>query len=119
VGCTPPADECFCQCNNVRCNYWAYFYQDGGNWRYSGIGALGRKLQTGMVEGWLWSEGTDRTPTSALPALSFAQLCQAGSTTPVATAGTADPLTLVGYFAFGATALALGGVALWQRRRRA
>jgi hypothetical protein len=120
VGCTPPADTCFCQCQGVQCNYWAYHYQEQDKWVYSGLGASNRKLQNGSVEGWLWSEGTGQTPSSQLPALTFAGICNQttiATTEPINTTANIDPLTVVGYVVFGG--LVFGGVIVWVRRRNA
>src|SRR5262245_6712428 len=58
LGCSYPAETCFCQCQGNQCNYWSYFYQSADQrWIYSGIGSSTRQLKTGDVDGWLWNEG--------------------------------------------------------------
>lgn len=121
VGCTYPAQTCFCQCSGTPCSYWAYFNrQSDGSWRYSSIGAKNRTLKNGDVDGWLWSESTNQTPVGSLPAVTFDAICAAGETNHAAgTSATApDAGTLIGAGVFLALALILGGVILWQRRRR-
>lgn len=119
VGCTYPAEPCFCQCQGAVCRYWSYFYHNAeGKWQYSSIGLSGRKLTTGDVEGWLWSEGTSQTPTSALPDVTFAALCDnpqaAGAARP---ADSPTPLAIAGYVVFGALLIGIGGMVIWRRRR--
>jgi hypothetical protein len=126
LGCAFPAEPCFCRCQGATCSYWAYFFQgEGGAWQYSGLGAASRRLTTGMVEGWLWSESTSQTPTGQLPAISFEAICARGPTGPGGSAGSGSapvfppesapqsPATI----AFVVAAVA-GGVLLWRRMRR-
>jgi hypothetical protein len=37
TGC--PADDCFCECSGADCVYWAYWYQQDGQWQYAQVGA--------------------------------------------------------------------------------
>jgi hypothetical protein len=116
VGCTPPAEACFCQCQGQPCNYWAYFYQEAGRWVYSGTGLSSRILRDGAVEGWLWSEGADRTPAADLPLLTVDQLCAAGQHEPAPEQHDLSLLDMVGYFLFSIAALTIIGRVAWQRR---
>lgn len=119
LGCTPPAEPCFCQCQGKACNYWAYFFRDAGDnssWTYSSVGLSSRRLVDGAMEGWLWSEGNDRTPVAALPDLSIEALCRAAPATGGNAGGGMDALTALGYLLFGAVALGLFGAVWWRRR---
>lgn len=119
VGCTPPGDTCFCQCQGNRCNYWAYYYQEESRWMYSSNGAQNRKLIDGAVDGWLWNEGTgsELTPAGSLPATTFESICAGSMGNDVnAVAATVDSGTILGYILFAVIALGLGGVLLWRRR---
>jgi hypothetical protein len=124
LGCTFPAEPCFCRCQGTTCSYWAYFFQDaGGAWQYSGLGAASRRLTTGAVEGWLWTESANQTPTGQLPAISFNTICAAGPTN-LRSGGGAGPMfppesapQAPVMIAFVVAAVA-GGVLLWRRLRR-
>lgn len=74
VGCTPPGENCFCQCEGGDvCAYWAYFHlEPAGNWQYSMAGADNYSVTQGAVEGWWWRVG--RTST-APPAIPFEAIC--------------------------------------------
>ena len=81
-GCGYPQDDCFCRCLDVPCFYWSYWTWTDDAWRYSQLGAAGRRLVPGDVDAWVWSEGTlnqdaDRQP----PALTFADICPAPTAT--------------------------------------
>lgn len=118
VGCSYPAETCFCQCQGNQCNYWSYFYQDTDRrWLYSGIGPSTRKLKTGDVDGWLWNEGKDLTPVGGLPDLSFDTICSASSApnSPNASTNALSPSTIVGYGLFVLVVLGIAGVVLWRR----
>ncbi|MBX3065992.1 MAG: hypothetical protein KF726_23640 [Anaerolineae bacterium] len=120
VGCTPPGDTCFCQCQGNRCNYWAYYYQEEQRWLYSNNGALNRKLFDGAVDGWLWSEGTgsELTPAGSLPTTTFDEICAAPSgNSDVLTAPSVDAGTLLAYGLFVVAAIGLGGALLWRRTK--
>jgi hypothetical protein len=122
LGCTYPADTCFCQCQGGTCRHWAYLYQTPeGRWQYSSFGALSRKLKTGDVEGWLWSEGQSKTPTGSLSNITFDAICKAAATPTAADSSGAAPATsiatIAGYGALGALVVGIGGVLLWRRRR--
>ena len=60
-GCAYPAKPCFCQCmGGGECAYWNYFYREpsSGEWTYSPLGAVLRKVRHGSVEAWVWGDGT-------------------------------------------------------------
>lgn len=79
LGCPYPAKPCFCQCmSGSECGYWNYYYREPGRleWVYSPLGARLRKLEAGVVEAWVWGDGS--TPPS--DALTFEAIC-----------GTVDP----------------------------
>jgi hypothetical protein len=119
LGCSYPAEPCFCQCQGSACNYWVYFALDAtGQWTYSAQGAGLRKLKNGDVDGWLWSESTGQTPAGSLPATSFETICTAPTSTPASPSTTPDNgLNAVGYILFAALAMILGGFVLWRRNR--
>jgi hypothetical protein len=81
-----PAGDCFCQCQGSPCVYWAYYRLKDGQWEYSGLGAGGRAVSSGEVEGWAWGEGG--TEGGAMPpVIAFDQICAPPATdTPTATA---------------------------------
>ncbi len=70
VGCHPPAQQAFCQCQGTgACTYWRYFHLKGGQWVYSSQGATAYQIHDGDVEGWSWAS-SDAPP----PVYTFAQL---------------------------------------------
>jgi iron complex transport system substrate-binding protein len=75
-GCTPPGENCFCQCaGGNTCAYWAYFHLGAaGNWQYSITGADNYPVEQGAVEGWWWRVGSS---SAALPAIPFETICGA------------------------------------------
>jgi hypothetical protein len=67
TGCDFPAEDCFCRCQGNPCQYWTYWYaENGGAWKYSSVGANGRQVKDGDVEGWVWGEGKTAPPASVL-----------------------------------------------------
>jgi iron complex transport system substrate-binding protein len=74
-GCTPPGENCFCQCEGgPSCAYWNYFHlSDQGNWKYSAAGAGVYQVSQGDVEGWWWRDNTN--PDAALPIFTFDAIC--------------------------------------------
>lgn len=75
IGCVPPEESCFCQCEGgASCAYWAYFQQTPqGNWQYSPFGAQATRVTAGGVEGWWWRDNAQAS--LSLPSVSFADLC--------------------------------------------
>jgi hypothetical protein len=119
VGCDAPTQACFCQCQGSVCSYWAYSFLGSDNqWKYSSISALSRKLKTGDVDGWLWSEN-NVTPVPKLPAITFESICKNGLTDTSKTSSipTTDPLTTAGYIVFALSCSVIGGIVLWRRIR--
>jgi hypothetical protein len=116
VGCTIPAESCFCKCQGSKCNYWAYYYQEDGKWKYSSVSSTARKLKTGAVEGWLWNENS-ATPANALPDVTFEAICSAGTVTGSGSGNAAplDPFTAAGYIIFTVSSLTIGGLVIWRR----
>lgn len=127
LGCSYPAEHCFCQCQGASCRYWAYFFlNESGTWQYSGMGTAGRPLQAGAVEGWLWTDGSNQTPTGSLPAVTFESICgtvlQAGATAaptpePQADGGTSR-LDSIGLIVFAVLVVGVGGLLWWRRSGR-
>ncbi len=68
TGCDFPAEDCFCHCQGNPCQYWTYWYAENGAWKYSSVGANGRQVKDGDVEGWVWGGGKTAPPASALTA---------------------------------------------------
>jgi hypothetical protein len=121
VGCTTPAQDCFCQCQGGQCNYWAYYHIIDGGWSYSQLGLSNVALHNGDVEGWLWSESSNMTPAGALPNTSFDTICSQPVSASLS-AGAVSPtqptiLTSLGYLLFGVAIAAIFGVILWRRTR--
>lgn len=81
VGCVPPEQACFCQCQGGNsCAYWAYFQKNAeGNWQYSALGAQSVKLESGSVQGWWWRDGQSAV---SLPRVTFESICGAESPFP-------------------------------------
>ncbi|MCR4407444.1 MAG: hypothetical protein NUW24_11070 [Anaerolineae bacterium] len=65
-GCEVPAEDCWCRCQGVPCQYWAYFYISSGGWRYSGLGGSNRTVHDGDIEGWVWGNGRTTPPLFSL-----------------------------------------------------
>ncbi len=69
VGC--PADDCLCACEDRDdCVFWSYFHGDmavDGGWEFASVGAEGRSLEDGDIDGWVW--GSNRQPITATLAL--------------------------------------------------
>lgn len=71
TGC-PAGAPCFCACMSPPpCLYWRYWTQEPGaiTWTFSAVGAAGRRLQDGAVDGWSWSAS------ASPPTLAFGDLC--------------------------------------------
>lgn len=54
VGC--PADRCLCA---YPPRYWQYWLRERSGWRISPVGASGRMVRDGDVDGWVWFDGRD------------------------------------------------------------
>ena len=91
AGCAFPTQDCFCRCQGLTCEYWAYYHWAGG-WQYSEVGAGGYAVTDGAVEGWSWGPGNWSSGTEP-PPRTFAEVCSAPATaTPTATpTATATP----------------------------
>jgi hypothetical protein len=91
VGCSHPAEPCFCQCmGGSECAYWNYFYRDHGEleWIYSALGAALRKVRHGSVEAWVWGDG--HTPPD--DTLTFEAICAAPTAEPTQTSEPPTPV---------------------------
>jgi hypothetical protein len=92
-----PASDCFCQCKGAPCIYWNYFYRDqGGPWTYAALGALGRQVRPGDVDGWVWGDGSSPPPDVDLAAICAADALPAqppatATLTPVVASPTPMP----------------------------
>ena len=79
TGC--PANNCFCKCSGSTCTYWSYWHLVGGEWSYASVGANGRRLHSGDVDGWMWGQGDPP------PVVPLEQICAPPATaTPLPTA---------------------------------
>lgn len=72
-GCDYPTESCQCRCkSSVDCRFWGYYLidRDTGAWRFSSVGASGREVRDGEVDGWKWGVhplgGTNPPPPSTL-----------------------------------------------------
>ena len=90
AGCAFPTQDCFCRCQGLTCEYWAYYHWVGG-WQYSQVGAGSyRDVTDGALEGWSWGAGNFSSGVEP-PAVAFNEVCAPPATaTPTATA-TATP----------------------------
>ncbi len=90
-GCDFPLDDCFCQCQGIDCEFWAYYHQTGNAWEYSQVGAGGRQVSDGLVDGWAWSTGVwnpggDNSSADVEPPLmTFNDICAPFVATPTLT----------------------------------
>jgi hypothetical protein len=119
-GCKYPAEDCFCKCMGVQCEYWAYYRWTNGAWVYSQTGAGGTQVKDGDVEGWSWGPG-DFTQGTQPPKIALADICRAGAGVAVATgtaAGAASSGGLTRYAAYGLILVVLAGAAVVVLRRQ-
>ena len=50
--------NCFAFCaGGGSCQYWAYYQWSGGAWKFSPVGAGGRTVRDGDIDGWAWGPG--------------------------------------------------------------
>ncbi|HEX8684549.1 MAG TPA: hypothetical protein VF707_19685 [Ardenticatenaceae bacterium] len=83
VGCSFPAQSCFCQCTlnpGEPCRYWGYSHLFGGDWQVSNVGASSYTVRAGGVEGWAWGEATIGDVAEP-PAIPFNEICLAPTAT--------------------------------------
>jgi hypothetical protein len=73
-GCAFPTQDCFCRCQGIRCEYWAYYHWLDGRWQYSQIGAGSHRVTNGALEGWSWGPGNFSSGTEP-PQLTFDKVC--------------------------------------------
>jgi hypothetical protein len=66
TGCDFPGEDCFCQCLGNPCQYWTYWYEAEGQWKYSPLGISSRVVKDGDVEGWVWGSGQEAPPAEIL-----------------------------------------------------
>jgi len=84
-GCAFPSQDCFCKCQGVKCEYWAYYHWVGGAWQYSQVGATGYQVKNGALEGWSWGQGNFSSGTIP-PTVKFEDICTSPTATPTVTA---------------------------------
>lgn len=76
TGCTSPREACFCQCQGSPCIYWSFWQQDeAGKWLYLNQGASSAQVQPGIVQAWVWGDGTTGKAPEP-PAFSYADICR-------------------------------------------
>lgn len=66
TGCNYPGEDCFCQCLGTPCQYWTYWFEAEGQWKYSPLGASQRIVKDGDVESWVWGSGSESPPIEVL-----------------------------------------------------
>ncbi len=108
-GCAYPAQSCFCKCEDPfkGCAYWIYGQWADSGWRYAGIGAVGRKVVNGQIDGWVWDVGQADSAPVRLPPPSLDEIC---SVRPPAVATSAPAATVAVSRAIATAAPALSGV---------
>jgi hypothetical protein len=89
-GCAFPTQDCFCRCQGLTCEYWAYYHRVDGGWQYSQVGAGGYTVTDGAMEGWSWGAGNFSSGVEP-PLLTFAEVCPARATA----APTAPPPSII------------------------
>jgi hypothetical protein len=86
AGCAFPKQDCFCHCQGLTCEYWAYYHRTDSGWQYASTGASSFLVNDGALEGWSWGPGNWASGTEP-PARTFAEVCSAPATaTPTVTA---------------------------------
>lgn len=73
-GCAYPSQDCFCQCQGIRCEYWAYYHWSDNGWHYSQEGAGSYQVTNGDLEGWSWGPGNFSSGTEP-PRVAFTEVC--------------------------------------------
>ncbi|PKO23615.1 MAG: hypothetical protein CVU38_03255 [Chloroflexi bacterium HGW-Chloroflexi-1] len=86
AGCSYPTEDCFCRCQGIECEYWAYFHWVGGGWQYSQVGAGGYQVTDGALEGWSWGPGSYGSSGTQPPQVAFSDICVPSTATPTPTA---------------------------------
>ena len=87
-GCAFPTQDCFCRCQGIRCEYWAYYHWIDGRWQYSQVGASSHRVTDGALDGWSWGPGNFSSGTEP-PQLTFDKVC--ASSAPAAFIPAAAP----------------------------
>jgi hypothetical protein len=90
AGCTFPTQDCFCRCQGLTCEYWAYYHWVDG-WQYSQVGAGGyRDVTDGALEGWSWGAGNWSSGVEP-PVVAFSEVCAPPATATSTATVTATP----------------------------
>lgn len=121
IGCAHPDEPCFCECPGTgTCTFWGYYRVDGGQWRFSEVGAAASEVRNGSVEGWRY--GPQSTEGSNAPRAGYEGPCtQMGDAGFIASlradrSDVGSPVGLVAMLALVAAGL-LVLVAVARRRR--
>ena len=89
-----PVTDCFCRCQGIQCEYWAYYHGSDGGWQYASTGTSSYQVTDGALEGWSWGNGSFGTSGIEPPAMTFDEVCPPPATaTPTATATLAPTAT--------------------------
>jgi hypothetical protein len=89
-GCAYPKNDCFCQCQGVSCEYWAFYHWVGGGWQYSSVGVSSYRVTDGALEGMSWGPG-DFVAGTAPPVIAFDEICAPSTPTATPTATPVPP----------------------------
>ncbi len=84
-GCAYPKQDCFCKCQGVKCEYWAYWHWNSAAWQYSAVGASSYQVKNGALEGWAWGEGSYGSTGAIPPSITFDDICPQPTATPTST----------------------------------
>ena len=85
-GCAYPKEDCFCKCQGLSCQFWAYYHWNGNAWQFSPVGASSQQVKNGALVGWTWGKGSTSSGGVLPPAVTFDQICTSPTATPTVTA---------------------------------
>ncbi len=85
-------EHCFCRCLSSSCEYWSYWRLEDDGWRYSNIGAGNTTVTAGVVDAWVWSEGSIQKGTAHEPPdLTLDAICQAQTAAQTSASSASEP----------------------------
>ena len=90
TGCSFPAQQCFCECQdlNQSCVYWIYYFQVNNAWKYASLGSFTQKVTDGSVNGWIYGAGSASSSVLLPPLLSLDQICSPATATALPSVNT-------------------------------